>query len=159
MTGHYAGSWPLLIAGLLVVGCGGAETDARQPDGASASGDTAAIAADSTTADSTFADTTPDPFAGFQLESGPAASAELRRLALSLRNDGAVPAIVRASGGAEEVLLDTVPPGAARRVDLLTRAASVTLRSLAADGRALRTRDVTVGADSVVEVRVDREFP
>lgn len=153
MRRHHEGNRLLLIAALLAVGCGEAETDAGQAHGP-ASGDTAVVAVDSTPAD-----TAPDPFAGFQLESGPGASAEPRRLALSLRNDGPVPAIVRASGGADEVLLDTVPPGASHRVDLLTRAPSVTLRSLAADGRTLRTGDIVLGPDSIIEVRVDREAP
>jgi hypothetical protein len=144
----------LLVAGLLALGCGGTDGDAGQADGTPVPADTAVSATDSTPAD-----TTPDPFTGFRLESEPGASAELRRLALSLRNDGPVPAIVRASGGADEVLLDTVPPGATRRVDLLTRAPSVTLRSLAADGRTLRTGDFALGPDSIIEVRVDRESP
>jgi hypothetical protein len=70
-----------------------------------------------------------------------------------------MPAIVRASGGADEVLLDTVPPTATHRVDVLTRAASVTLRSLGEDGRTLRTIDVAAGPDTVVEVRVDGASP
>lgn len=145
------GLW--VVASLFAAGCGGA---GKAGTGAAAD----SVMSDSTAVvDSVAASTSPDsagsdPFTGFELDAGPQASADLRRLSLLLRNDATSMAIVHADGGADEVLLDSVPAGSGQRVDLLTRAPVVTLRAETPDGHALRTVEVAVGADTVVEVLV-----
>ena len=149
--------WPALAACLSLTGC--LDSDAN---GSATPVDSTFVAVvrdsagDTTTVEApAVGDTAPaDPFAGFELSADPQVSAELRRLSLLLRNDGPSVVIVHADGGAEEVLLDTVPAASRHRVDLLTRAPVVTLRTEAPGGRTLSTAEVAVGPDSIVEVRV-----
>lgn len=100
-----------------------------------------------------------DPFAGFQLEAGPGVSDVPRQIALRLRNDSEQTALVYADGGAGEVLLDSVPPKAESRIDVVTRAGTISLRSVSPDGTSLRSTEVTAGLDTVVEVIVGRGAP
>lgn len=95
-----------------------------------------------------------DPFRGFDLDTGPATNAVERRVALLLRNYDARTAIVYADGGAGEVLLDSVPPGAESRIDLLSRAGAIALRSVTPEGELLHAGEVSPGSDTVVDVIV-----
>jgi len=149
--------WPALAVCLSLTGCldsdaNGSATPVDSTDVAVArdsAGDTTIAAAPP------VGDTAPaDPFAGFELSADPQVSTELRRLSLLLRNDGPSVVVVHADGGAEEILLDSVPAESLHRVDLLTRAPVVTLRAEAPGGRTLSTAEVAVGPDSIVEVRV-----
>lgn len=151
--------WPALAACLALTGCVDSDSNAN---GAGMPPDSTAVApaqdsaGDTATASAPAAGDTAatDPFAGFELNAGPEISADLRRLSLLLRNDGPSVVVVHADGGAEEVLLDSVPAESRHRVDLLTRAPVVTLRTEAPGGRTLSTAEIAVGPDSVVEVRV-----
>lgn len=151
--------WPTLAACLALTGCVDSDSDANG-SGMPVDSTTVAVAQDSTSDTTTTVppasgDTAPpDPFAGFELSADPQVSAELRRLSLLLRNDGPSVVVVHADGGAEEVLLDSVPAESRHRVDLLTRAPVVTLRAEAPGGRTLSTAEIAVGPDSIVEVRV-----
>lgn len=145
------GAW--LLAGLLAAGCGGGEEAGTAAAADSGMIDSAAVV-DSVAASTSADSAAPDPFTGFELDAGPQVSADPKRLSLLLRNDAPSVAIVHADGGADEVLLDSVPAGSGRRIDLLTRAPVVTLRAETPDGRALRTVEVAVGVDTVVEVLV-----
>lgn len=142
--------------------CGGVDdaTDEAPPDGGDAAAleDSLAPAAAADAADSGRAaapDTglAADPFTGFELDADPA-NAEERRIALLLRNHDARLAVVYADGGAGEVLLDSVPPGSDIRVDILSRAATIALRSVTPDGELLRATQVAPGPDTVVDVIV-----
>lgn len=139
--------------------CGGADdaTDDPPPDGADAAAlnDSAAhgSVADSNLAGAPDTGSVADPFTGFELEADPAAAVE-RRIALLLRNHDARTAVVYADGGAGEVLLDSVPPGSDIRVDILSRAATIALRSVAPDGEVLRETEVSPGPDTIVDVIV-----
>jgi len=95
-----------------------------------------------------------DPFAGFELDAGPGADAADRRIALLLRNHNAGMAIVYADGGAGEVLLDSVAAGSAVRIDILSRASMIALRSVTEDGALLRATEVSPGLDTIIEVVV-----
>lgn len=151
-----------IAAGLvLLAGCGGGgERPAEQAETSSAvdspevAVDGAAAAAGTTGADETPAGASSDPFAGFELAAGETASIEPRRIALRLVNPDDGTAIVFADGGAGEVLLDSVAARSEARVDVLTRAPVVTLRSVGPSGRELRATEVTVGPDTVVAVGV-----
>jgi hypothetical protein len=151
--------WPAVAACLALTGCVDSDSNANG-SATPIDSTTVAVAQDSagdtTTAVAPEAGETvpPDPFTGFELSADPQVSAELRRLSLLLRNDGPSVVVVHADGGAEEVLLDSVPAESRHRVDLLTRAPVVTLRTEAPGGRTLSTAEVAVGPDSIVEVRV-----
>lgn len=93
-----------------------------------------------------------DPFFGFDLDRTPEAATEQRTLALRLRNDGSEDVLVFADAGAGEVRIDSVAAGAWTRVDLLTRASVVALRSISLTGRVVRRVEITVGADTVRDV-------
>lgn len=139
---------------LALAACGDAQERPSEDAAAMPPADSA-IAPDTTgTAEPSPAEVSDDPFAGFELEAGEAAGAEPRRLSLRLVNAGEELAIVFADGGAGEVLLDSVPPQSEARVDVLTRAPAVTLRSVGSSGAELRTTEVTLGPDTVVAVRV-----
>ena len=93
-----------------------------------------------------------DPFFGFDLDRTAVATAEQRKLALRLLNDGSEDVLVFADGGAGEVRIDSVAAGAWTRVDLLTRASVVTLRSISLTGEILRRVEIATGADTVRDV-------
>ncbi len=93
-----------------------------------------------------------DPFFGFDLDGTVAATTEQRHLALRLLNDGSEDVLVYADGGAGEVRIDSVAAGARTRVDLLTRATVVTLRSTSLTGRELRRVEITTTTDTVRDV-------
>lgn len=145
----------IVVAGLAASACGGADdegNDARSD---------AAVVEDRVAPDSA-ADPVPatrdtgsadDPFTGFQLDADAANTLE-RRLALLLRNHDDRMAIVYADGGAGEVLLDSVPPGSEIRIDILSRASTIALRSVTPDGELLREAEVSPGPDTVVAVIV-----
>ncbi len=141
------------------VACGGADdaTDDPLPDAADATaledGVAAGIAADSGRETQPDTGLAADPFTGFELDADPATAVE-RRVALLLRNHDARTAVVYADGGAGEVLLDSVPPGSDIRVDILSRAATIALRSVAPDGELLRETEVSPGPDTIVDVIV-----
>ena len=88
-----------------------------------------------------------EPFFGFDLDRTPDAETEQRTLALRLRNDGSEDVLVFADAGAGEVRIDSVAAGTWTRVDLLTRASVVALRSISLTGRVLRRVEIPVGAD------------
>ncbi len=146
------------LACLFAIACGQPDDGAREGEAAAgdstaAAPDTAAFAAspDSATAISG------DPFEGFELPPTGEPGAETRRLKLLLRNAAAELAIVYADGGAGEVLLDSVAPGEETRVDILTRAVRVGLRSESGEsGAVLLREELTVDPDSVIEVLVGR---
>lgn len=97
-----------------------------------------------------------DPFFGFDLDrTVAAATTEQRTLALRLLNDGSEDVLVFADGGAGEVRIDSVAAGARTRVDLLTRASVVSLRSVSLTGRVLRHVEITAGADTVEDVVIN----
>lgn len=154
----------LSIASVVVVAtalaCGGSDdaTDEALPDGSDAPAaleDSVAPgdAADSSRAAASDTGLAADPFTGFELDADPANAVE-RRMALLLRNHDARTAVVYADGGAGEVLLDSVPPGSDIRVDIVSRAAAIALRSVAPDGELLRATEVAPGPDTIVEVIV-----
>lgn len=95
-----------------------------------------------------------DPFFGFDLDAPVVPAAEQRRLPLRLRNDGVVDALVYADGGAGEVLVDSVSAGGSKRVDLMTRATAVVLRSATPTGRTLRSVEIETGIDSLREIAI-----
>lgn len=142
-----------------VLACAGADdaTDDPPPD------DAAAAALEDSVAPGSAADSSreappdtglaADPFTGFELDAAPANGVE-RRIELLLRNHDARLAVVYADGGAGEVLLDSVPPGSDVRVDILSRAATIALRSVAPDGELLRETEVSPGPDTIVDVIV-----
>ncbi len=148
-----------VLALATALACGGTDdaTDDPPPVGADAAalGDTVApdSVADSSRAAPPDTVLAADPFTGFELDADPA-TADQRRIALLLRNHDARTVVVYADGGAGEVLLDSVPPGSDVRVDILTRAATIALRSVASDGALLRETDVSPGPDTIVDVIV-----
>ena len=93
-----------------------------------------------------------DPFFGFDLDRTVATATEQRKLALRLLNEGAEDVLVFADGGAGEVRIDSVAAGAWTRVDLLTRAPVVTLRSISLSGRVVSRVEITAAADTVTDV-------
>ena len=141
------------------VACGGADdaTEDPSPDAADAPAleDSVApgSATDSVRAAAPDTGLSADPFKGFELDADPA-TADERRIALLLRNRDARTAVVYADGGAGEVLLDSVPPGSDVRVDILSRAATIALRSVTPDGALLRETVVSPGPDTIVDVIV-----
>lgn len=147
----------LVLASALA--CGGAEdaADESPPDAGDAAAfeDTAppGAAADTSPAAAPEPGSAADPFTGFELDADPANAVE-RRIALLLRNHDARLAVVYADGGAGEVLLDSVPPGSEARVDIVSRAATIALRSVAPDGELLRETEVSPGPDTIVDVIV-----
>lgn len=136
-----------------------------QPDGDVEAGDPAADAAEvpdtagladsSAVAGDSEADIA-HPFVGFELPAGHPVGREARVARLLLSNTSDEPVVVYGDGGAGEVLLDTVAPKSERRVDVTTRAFRLGVRSETGTGEALRQDEVTVGADSVLEVSVGR---
>lgn len=161
---------PLLAAiaciPLLTGGCAGGENTDDGPEPAAAEAadtsttslDTTA-ADDSTTADSIAAARGPDPFHGFDIDSVAEARKEAKVARLLLSNASKEEAVVYGTGGAGEVLLDTVPPESERRVDVTTRAVRLGVRSETVTGEDLRQDEVTVGVDSVLNVPVGRVAP
>ncbi|MGI9037972.1 MAG: hypothetical protein ACR2GQ_03820 [Gemmatimonadota bacterium] len=155
-----------------VAACGGAdgEGDGRARDAADA--DSAAVAeAGTNEAPARGGDTTTlsatrgaakasdaDPFQGFDLPSENG-TGEMLRYRLRLRNDGDSLAIVYADGGAGEVLLDTVPPGSWRPVEVDSRARRVRLRSVTPGGDLLRETELGVPADTVIDLAVGSRAP
>lgn len=149
-----------MLALVTALACGGADdaADDPPPDGVDAMAaleDSVApgSVADSNRAAPPDAGSAADPFTGFDLDADPANAVE-RRIALRLRNHAAHSAVVYADGGAGEVLLDSVPPGSDIRVDILSRAATIALRSVAPDGELLRETEVASGPDTIVDVIV-----
>ena len=165
ITRRYATTMYAAIACLpLVAGaCGGGgdsgdpseSTAAAARDTTAATLDTAAMS-DSTMADSIAAAHGGDPFHGFDLDSVADARSEAKVARLLLRNDSQDDAVVYGTGGAGEVLLDTVPAESERRVDVTTRAVRLGVRSETVTGEDLRQDEVTVGVDSVLDVSVGR---
>ena len=136
--------------------CGGAGDRPGEGEPAELDADSVAARVDSATAEADAPGqwSADDPFAGFELEAGPEAGAVDRRIALLLRNQADRLAVVYADGGAGEVLLDSVPAGSDSRVDILSRASTITLRSLSAEGELLREAEVTPAPDTQIEVIV-----
>jgi hypothetical protein len=99
-----------------------------------------------------------DPFRGFDLPSENG-TGEMRRYKLRLRNDGDSLAIVYADGGAGEVLLDTVPAGSWRPVEVDSRARLVRLRSVTPGGDLLRETELGVPADSAIDLAIGSPTP
>lgn len=146
-----------IAAAVAASACGGsgdAADEHARPNGAmledSVRADSAADDAD----DAAALGTGNDPFMGFELDAESAANDVERRIALLLRNQGSRTAIVYADGGAGELLLDSVPPGADARVDILSRAATIVLRSVSPEGGLLRTTRLHPGPDTIVDVIV-----
>ena len=131
---------------------------AASADTADAPLDTSAMA-DPAMADSIAAAHDQDPFHGFDLDSVAGARNEAKVARLLLRNDSEETAVVYGTGGAGEVLLDTVPAESERRVDVTTRAVRLGVRSETVTGEDLRQDEVTVGVDSVLNVLVGRVPP
>lgn len=101
---------------------------------------------------------TEDPFRGFDLPSENG-TGEMRRYRLRLRNDGDSLAIVFADGGAGEVLLDTVPAGSWRPVEVDSRARLVRLRSVTPGGSPLRSTELGAPADTAIDLAVGPPTP
>jgi len=95
-----------------------------------------------------------NPFSGFDLDKTVATTTDQQKVPLRLRNNGVDDVLVFADGGAGEVKIDSVTAGAWTRVDLLTRAPVVTVRSTDLTGRDLQRVEITVGIDTVREVLV-----
>lgn len=152
----------LLVAGALAAAsCGDTGDRPGEGDSAGLDADSVAARVDSATAgaDGSGQWSADDPFAGFELEAGPEAGAVDRRIALLLRNHSDRLAVVYADGGAGEVLLDSVPAGSDSRVDIVSRASMITLRSLSGEGDLLRVAEVTPAPDTVIEVMVGAASP
>ncbi len=98
-----------------------------------------------------------DPLFGFDLDDTIGSTSEQRRLALRLRNDGEEDALVFADGGSGEVLIDSVPAGTWTRVDVLTRASRIVLRSATLTGRNLRRIEIDTDLDMLREVIIQAE--
>jgi hypothetical protein len=151
----------LFLAAGLAAACGGSEdpADSSRARAADGGGDaavesTGGIAPDTAAVVVPDTDSAADPFAGFELDSGPAANPVDRRISLLLRNHDARTAIVYADAGAGEVLLDSVAPGSEARVDILSRAGTIELRSVTPEGELLRATEVSPGPDTIVDVIV-----
>lgn len=148
-----------LLVLVSALACGGADdtTDEGPPDGTDAAAvEDSAVPEGSADSSRTAPPDTghaADPFTGFELDTDSPNVVE-RRIALLLRNHDARMAVVYADGGAGEVLLDSVPPGSEIRVDILSRAATIALRSVAPDGEVLRETEVSPGPDTIVDVIV-----
>jgi len=112
------------------------------------------VAVDSSTVPHSMPVTREDPFSGFDLGDTVAAATEQQEVFLRLRNSGSEDALVFADGGAGEVQVDSIGAGGWTRVELVTRAPTVILRSTDLHGRLLRRVEITVGADTVREVIV-----
>lgn len=95
-----------------------------------------------------------DPFSGFGLGDTVAVATEPQEVLLRLRNDSSEDVLVFADGGAGEVQVDSIGAGGWTRVELVTRAPTVILRSTDLHGRLLRRVEITVGTDTVREVSV-----
>ena len=144
----------ILAPGLAVTACGASDDAGDVPlEGAALEDTVARDGAPDSAATSPDADSADDPFTGFQLDADPVNDVE-RRIALLLRNHDARTAIVYADGGAGEVLLDSVPPGSDVRVDILSRAGTIALRSVTPEGELLRATEVFPGSDTIVDVIV-----
>lgn len=98
-----------------------------------------------------------DPLFGFDLDAPAAGTSEQHRLALRLRNDGEEDALVFADGGSGEVLIDSVAAGSWTRVDVLTRASRIILRSATPTGRSLRRIEIETDLDMLREVVIQAE--
>lgn len=158
------GALALWLAG---AACGGGGDGSA--DGANASdtgtADSTAMSGDSTEAatgvDAGASPANPsaeDPFRGFDLPSENG-TGEMRRYRLRLRNDGDSLAIVYADGGAGEVLLDSVPAGSWRPVEVDSRAHIVRLRSETPGGAMLREAELGAPADTAVDLAVGPRQP
>lgn len=147
----------LVLVSALACGAADETTDEVPSDGADAAAVEDSIVpgagADSSRTAPPDTGSAADPFTGFELDTDSPNTVE-RRIALLLRNHDARTAVVYADGGAGEVLLDSVPPGTDKRVDILSRAASIGLRSVAPDGEVLRETEVSPGPDTIVDVIV-----
>ena len=146
----------ILAAGLALMACGGSDGAANDTSPEDATLEDAAArdsATDSAAAVRPDAGSGDHPFTGFQLDADPVNAVE-RRIALLLRNHDVRTAIVYADGGAGEVLLDSVPPGSDIRVDILSRAGTIALRSVSPEGDLLRATEVYPGPDTIVDVIV-----
>jgi hypothetical protein len=102
-----------------------------------------------------------DPLYGFDLDPPATSSSQQQRVALRLRNDGEEDALVFADGGSGEVLIDSVTAGSWTRVDVLTRASKIVLRSATPTGRSLRRIEIETDLDMLREVVIQAEanFP
>lgn len=145
----------VVLAAVAASACGGAdhEADDVRPNDAVVEDSVASDSASDTAPATRDTGSADDPFTGFQLDAD-AANAVERRSALLLRNHDARMAIVYADGGAGEVLLDSVPPGSESRIDILSRASTIALRSVTPDGELLRETEVSPGLDTIVAVIV-----
>lgn len=154
MHGGWAGLLPVLL--LLAASVGACAPAAPEP-AQEPTVDTLRVGGDSTLVDSPL-DNPGDPFFGFDLDRTVASTTDQQELALRLRNEGLEDVLVFADAGAGEVWVDSVSAGGWTRVDLVTRAPVVTLRSTDLGGRFLRRLEITVdvggGVDSVREVIV-----
>jgi hypothetical protein len=148
---------------LLVGGCGGGGSEAapeRAPGAdslAMAPSDDSATAAATVPADPAAAGVdaglADDPFRGFEVP-GENGTGEMRHYRLRLRNDGTALAIVSADGGAGEVLVDTVPAGSWRPVEIDSRARVVRLRSVSPSGEVLRETELGLPGDTAIDVDI-----
>ena len=112
------------------------------------------VAVDSATVPQRTPAASEDPFYGFELGDTVAVATEQQEVMLRLRNDGSEDVLVFADGGAGEVQIDSIGAGGWTRVELVTRAPTLILRSRDLHGSLLRRVEITVGADTVREVRV-----
>ena len=145
----------LLILAVVVAACAPTETD---PELASTVDTVEAVTGVEAEASSSPLVPRPgdpeNPFSGFDLDETVATTTEQREVLLRLRNDGVDDVLVFADGGAGEVRIDSVTGGAWTRVNLLTRAPVVTVRSTDLTGRDIQRVEITVGIDTVREVLV-----
>jgi hypothetical protein len=139
----------LLVTGIAVGACAPAEPESTQEPTV----DTLAVGEESRLPDGQQ-QSPDDPFFGFDLDRTVAATTKQREVALRLVNEGLEDVLVFADAGAGEVMVDSISAGDWTRVDLVTRAQAVTLKSTDLRGRILRRVEITVGLDSVRQVIV-----
>lgn len=140
------------VVGLILLG--GALACGKADGGGDGSGaDSETVSDSSRVPDGDSSAAPDDPFGGFELP-GDSGAGDMRKFRLRLRNDGDGIAIVFADGGAGEVLVDSVPAGSWRPVDIESRARFVRLRSVDAAGDPLREIDLGQPADTAVDVAV-----
>lgn len=151
-------SYPVSILAVVMLAAGCADSESEPP--VETAVDTS-LTGSLTERPSPELDDSLDPLFGFDLDAPAAGTSEQHRLALRLRNDGEEDALVFADAGAGEVLVDSVAAGSWTRVDILTRASRVVLRSATPAGRNLRRIEIETELDMLREVviQADVEVP
>jgi hypothetical protein len=149
---------PILIA---AVSASCARDEAADLETGSEAADTTTYASSADGGTASEADRDASPFRNFPLPPDPAAGGDVERHPVRIVNAGSVTTIVRASAGAAPVVLDTLEPGGAHRVDLEAPAGLLRIEWRSLDGRVSGHARVipasTLLADSIWVVRIEAD--